>query len=337
MVLSLYKFTSIFTFILLFVSFTFAQTERERGIQLYKKGDYSGAVKLLKQATKTDANDAQAWYFLGVSYLKDEKRKESEKALKKAVALDQSDAKIRVALAYVYLLRNNSGDALSEAKNALEINPNEAEAHYIYGIVNFRNSSLNSAYERAKKAIEINPDFANAYLLKSETLVSSFVIQTGTVIKSQGVRNQILQEAADDLERYLTLLPNASDAKFQRENLESLKFFSEYYGRPENQKPVNFDVSNQSDADKTPLKLLSKPLAAYTDNARGAGVSGVVRLLVGFSADGTVKHILIVKPLGFGLNEQAVRAARAIKFEPATKDGKPVSVVKQVEYSFSVY
>jgi TonB family protein len=62
-----------------------------------------------------------------------------------------------------------------------------------------------------------------------------------------------------------------------------------------------------------------------------------VRLLVGFSADGTVRHILIVKPLGFGLNEQAVRAARGIKFEPATKDGKPVSVVKQVEYSFSIY
>lgn len=147
----------------------------------------------------------------------------------------------------------------------------------------------------------------------------------------------MLQEAADDLERYLTLMPTASDVEFQRENLESLKFFSEYYGRPENQKPVNFEITAQSDADKTPLKLLSKPIAAYTDSARSAGVSGVVRLLVGFSADGNVKHILIVKPLGFGLNEQAVRAARKIKFEPATKEGKPVSVVKQIEYSFSIY
>ena len=334
---TLYKITLLFAFVLLLSDFTFAQTERENGIQLYKKGDYSGAVKLLKQATKTDANDAQAWYFLGVSYLRTDKRKESEKAFKKAVALDQTDAKAHVGLAYVYLLKNNSSDAQSEAQSALKINPNDVEAHYIYGVVNFRNSSFNAAYERAKKAIELNPNFANAYLLKSETLVSSFVIQTGTVTKLPGARNQMLQEAADDLERYLTLMPTASDVEFQRENLESLKFFSEYYGRPENQKPVNFEITAQSDADKMPLKLLSKPIAAYTDSARSAGVSGVVRLLVGFSADGNVKHILIVKPLGFGLNEQAVRAARKIKFEPATKEGKPVSVVKQIEYSFSIY
>ena len=30
-------------------------------------------------------------------------------------------------------------------------------------------------------------------------------------------------------------------------------------------------------------------------------------------------------------------AARKIEFEPMTKDGKPVSVVKIVEYSFSIY
>jgi TonB family protein len=334
---TLYKITLLFALILLSSGFTFAQTEREQGTQLYQKGDYSGAVKLLKQATKTDADDAQAWYFLGVSYLRTDKRKESEKAFKKAVALDPTEAKAHVGLAYVYLLKNNSSEARNEAQSALKINPNDAEAHYIYGVVNFRNSSFNAAYERAKKAIELNPNFANAYLLKSETLVSSFVIQTGTVTKLPGARNQMLQEAADDLERYLTLMPTASDAEFKRENLESLKFFSEYYGRPENQKAVNFDITAQPDADKTPLKVLSKPPASYTENARSAGVSGAVRLLVGFSADGAVKHILIVKPLGFGLNEEAVRAARRIKFEPATKDGKPVSVVKQIEYSFSIY
>jgi len=45
---------------------------------------------------------------------------------------------------------------------------------------------------------------------------------------------------------------------------------------------------------------------------------------------------LVVKPLGFGLDEEAVKAARKIKFQPATKDGKPVSIVKRVQYSFSI-
>jgi TonB family protein len=66
-------------------------------------------------------------------------------------------------------------------------------------------------------------------------------------------------------------------------------------------------------------------------------VTGTIRLLVGFAADSKVKHILVVKPLGYGLDEEAVRAARQIKFIPSAKDGKPISVVKTIEYSFSIY
>ncbi len=82
---------------------------------------------------------------------------------------------------------------------------------------------------------------------------------------------------------------------------------------------------------------MSKPRASYTDRARSAGVSGIIRLAVGFSADGKVKNILIIKPLGYGLDEQAVSAARQIKFQPAQREGKPIAVVKIVEYSFTIY
>ena len=140
------------------------------------------------------------------------------------------------------------------------------------------------------------------------------------------------------MEKYLSLSPDNEETKFQREYLESLKFFSEYYGRPENQIPVNLDTGNQpDDNNKTPIKFLFKPRASYTQKAREAGVSGTIRLLIGFSADGKIKHILIIKSLGYGLNEEAVKAARGIRFEPATKDGKPISVVKIVEYSFEIY
>ena len=140
------------------------------------------------------------------------------------------------------------------------------------------------------------------------------------------------------MEKYLSLSPDNEETKFQREYLESLKFFSEYYNRPENQTLVNVDTGNQpADNNETPLKILSKPKPSFTQNAREAGVSGTIQLLVGFSADGKVKYILLIKPLGYGLNEQTVKAARGIKFEPATKDGKPISVVKIVEYNFSFY
>ena len=56
-----------------------------------------------------------------------------------------------------------------------------------------------------------------------------------------------------------------------------------------------------------------------------------------FSADGTIKHILVVKGLEGGLTEEAVRAARKIKFVPAEKDGRPVSQYFQIEYNFNLY
>lgn len=332
-----YKFVLLSAFVLSFAGFATAQSERDGGIALYRSGDYAGAVKTLKQATKANAGDAQVWYFLGLSYLKQEKIKESEKALKKAVALDANDTKIRVGLAYVYLLKNRSVEARAEAESVLKSNPNDEEAHYIIGTLDLRNASYNYAYERAKKAIEINPNFASAYLLKSRALVSSFSIQARTVLKP-GARGQLLKEASEDLEKYLALSPTGEDAAFERENLESIKFFAEYYSQPENAKPVNFDAPEKPADNQTPLKILSKPRAEYTDKARAAGFTGgLVRLAVGFSADGRVKHVLIIKPLGYGLDEQSVKAAHAIKFEPELKDGKPISTVKIVEYSFTLY
>lgn len=334
---TLYKIALSLALVISFAGFVAAQTKREQGIGLYKNGDYAGAVKLLKQAAKADAGDSQAWYYLGNSYIKQNKNKEAEKALKKAVALDAGNGKMRSHLAYVYLLRNNPREASIEAKAALDVDPNDAEAHYVVGEVNFRDALYSAAYERAKKALEINPNFAAAYALKSESLVSSFSAQAGTVVKTQGARGQLLQEASNDLEKYLSLAPSAEDAAFQREKLESIRFFAEYYNRPENQKPIVFDAAAAPEPNVTPLRIISRPRAEYSNRARKAGVSGFIRLTVGFSVDATVKHILITKPLGFGLDEQAVKAARSIKFEPAIKNGKPISQVKVIEYSFTIY
>ena len=55
------------------------------------------------------------------------------------------------------------------------------------------------------------------------------------------------------------------------------------------------------------------------------------------SADETVKHIEVVKGLPDGLTEKAMEVAQRIKFKPAKKDGKPVSVWVEVEYGFYVY
>ena len=87
----------------------------------------------------------------------------------------------------------------------------------------------------------------------------------------------------------------------------------------------------------TPLKILSKPRMEYTDEARTNQVQGTVTLRVTFLANGTIGSITPVSGLPDGLTEQATKAAKLIKFEPATKNGKPITVTKQVQYNFTLY
>ncbi|MBS1797400.1 MAG: TonB family protein [Acidobacteria bacterium] len=86
-----------------------------------------------------------------------------------------------------------------------------------------------------------------------------------------------------------------------------------------------------------PLKILSKPRAGYTDQARLSMTQGKVVLRVTFLASGEIGGITTVSGLPNGLTEQAVAAARAIKFEPAKVGGKPVTVTKTIEYSFVIF
>ena len=85
------------------------------------------------------------------------------------------------------------------------------------------------------------------------------------------------------------------------------------------------------------LFIESKPRPEYTSEARENGESGSVILRVTFLSNGQIGAIQPVKTLDFGLTDQAIKVAKRIKFQPAKKDGVPVTVTRQIEYSFSIY
>ncbi len=87
----------------------------------------------------------------------------------------------------------------------------------------------------------------------------------------------------------------------------------------------------------TDIKIISKPTAKYTDAARQNQFSGTIRLRVTFTASGQVGSISAVGSLPYGLTEQAIAAAKSIRFEPAKKDGVPITKIKQIDYSFTLY
>jgi len=75
----------------------------------------------------------------------------------------------------------------------------------------------------------------------------------------------------------------------------------------------------------------------YTEEARRNQVHGTVVLRGVFSSSGQVTNLRVMSGLANGLTENAVEAARSIRFFPAVKDGKPVSQYIQIEYNFNLY
>lgn len=90
-------------------------------------------------------------------------------------------------------------------------------------------------------------------------------------------------------------------------------------------------------ATAAPLRIIAKPKARYTDSARQNQEQGSVTLRVAFMASGNVGAITVVSGLEYGLTEQAVKAAGKLVFLPALANGRPQTVTKTVQYSFTIY
>jgi TonB family protein len=72
-----------------------------------------------------------------------------------------------------------------------------------------------------------------------------------------------------------------------------------------------------------PAEILSKPNPIYTEEARAKRIEGEVLLEVVFEASGKIQVLRVVRGLGHGLDDAAIRAAEQIRFKPALRDGQP--------------
>ncbi len=72
-----------------------------------------------------------------------------------------------------------------------------------------------------------------------------------------------------------------------------------------------------------PAEILAKPLPVYTEEARKLRIQGEVLLEVVFQSSGKLEVVRVVRGLGHGLDEAAIRAAQQIQFKPAMRDGQP--------------
>jgi len=93
------------------------------------------------------------------------------------------------------------------------------------------------------------------------------------------------------------------------------------------------------DAEKTPPGMTPPVFSQrlkpdYTAEAELMGVTATVEIAAVFGADGRVGEVEVVRWAGFGLDEVAVATVKQLRFKPAERVGKAVTIRALVRYNF---
>jgi hypothetical protein len=84
-------------------------------------------------------------------------------------------------------------------------------------------------------------------------------------------------------------------------------------------------------------RLLTNFVPPSNEYAQSHAVSGIALYHVVVGADGKAGEVAVARPIGFGLDENAVASIREASFEPAIKDGKAVPVLLDLVVEFRIY
>jgi TonB family protein len=319
----------------------------EHAVGLYTKGDAKGAVKELRSLTKRRRDDPLVWVYLGQALVMRGEMKEARKAFDAALKLKPDYAIAHSSLAYLLIVTGKTREAEDEAAKALALDTKLADAHYVVGLLRLRAGAWLKAIEEADAVIKLDPKIASAYSLKTQALLGlyergnivlsderrgAYDFDDATIKEARAAQPLRLKEAADNLEKYLQLKPTAGDADELREELEALRFYADAAASTDPSRKIYAATEGITRA-----LITYKPEPSFTEEARRAGITGVVRLRAVLGFDGKVKYILVLKGLSHGLTEKSVIAARQIRFRPAMLGGVPVSQYVVLEYNFNIY
>jgi TonB family protein len=142
--------------------------------------------------------------------------------------------------------------------------------------------------------------------------------------------NELLEQALDHVfskgmdERMIASLPD---------------FWQLYYqaaAKKTNYLPSDAAILRQSDVDQK-ARLLTTFEPPSNDFAQNAGVAGIAQYRVVVAPDGKPAEVAVGRPIGFGLDENAVASIRKASFQPAMKNGKPVPVVVDLIVQFRIF
>jgi tetratricopeptide (TPR) repeat protein len=275
------------------------------------------AVEDAKQKIAKKPDDANEHYRLGRSYEKLTQWEAAVVAYSQAVRVKPDFAYAYYDLGWCYTHLNNYEEALKahmEAKKHFQITSfklrlAEEKVYYAIGWDLYRLRRYDEAIAHYVKAVQVAPTFHEA------------AYEIGRVCMAQGD-----QEGA----RFIT----GKVDPFLRDMLLKEMEIVDWIEKEGSISPNPLVIKMVQETRPT---ILYKEKANYTSMAKENNIQGVVILSVVFGVNKKIGGVKIVRDLPYGLTAQALIATQKIKFNPAMKDGKPISVRGNLEFSFNLY
>lgn len=137
-----------------------------RGIDLYQKEDYSGAIREFKKSaalSPSSENTDKAYEYMAYAYLNQDKVAEAADTYRLIIRRNPSDDSARLSLGNIYFKDGRYKEALQEYSMAVRINPNSAANRYALGQTYMMLERYQEAETQFRRAAQLSPNDPNAY------------------------------------------------------------------------------------------------------------------------------------------------------------------------------
>lgn len=240
---------------------------------------------------------------------------DAEKELKRALELKRDSPEANLLMGLVRRRRGDYKEAIEYVQEALKYREKFPDAHYLLALTHYEKNDLSAATKEVEMAISQGGRFANLYLLKGNLELADRKYETAITSYEEALRL-----ARPDEE----MLPRL------REIFNGLKRYREF-------RILNSDFSSWQDHPdyRRPMPLNS-PRPNYTEAARYNKIEGVMRVVVEVDERGKLGAILVIRGIGYGLDEEGVYAVRMLKFKPAIIAGKPAKYWVPIDIEFKL-
>jgi tetratricopeptide (TPR) repeat protein len=150
---------TLITLIIISFSFTiFSQSEfLQKGIDAFEKGEYKSATKFLKKEVKKNPNNAEAYFYLGLTKNSEDLNKGIEE-FDKAIEINPNFSEAYGLRGTIKSHKNDEKGALSDYSKAIELDPNNFGNYFNRAWLLESSGDYKNALQDCFKSIELNPD-----------------------------------------------------------------------------------------------------------------------------------------------------------------------------------